>query len=196
MTAIDIGRLALQARINLIRVGAPRGVIAILFLLGATTWIWLAINARNPGQQEAVVTPARQERGVPLDGSVVKFDAEQNLRNFYEALGERSEVERYLKAMFAIAAHTGLSLDQGEYQAQADKNSSTYRYQILLPVKGSYGAIRRFCEQTLLALPFASLDEMSVKRESVGENALDVNLRFTFYLKDTLRVPQKAEAAK
>ena len=198
MTAADLGRIALQARIGLIRVGVIPAVIAILLLLGAAAWIWFAVNARHQGRQEQALAQARQRLRVPPAAGVAapELGAGQNLRKFYDVLGDRSESEQYLKDLFAIAAQTDLSLDQGEYQWQIDKNSSTYRYQILLPVKGSYSVIRRFCEQTLRALPFASLDELSFKRESVGEDALDANLRFTFYLKDRLRSPQEAGIAK
>lgn len=198
MTAINPGRIALQARIVLTRVGVIPGVIALSLLLGAAPWIWLAMNARDQTQQEQTLAQARQGLNVPLaaGGAAQGSAAEQNLRKFYDVLGNRSEAEQNLKVMFAIAEQTGLHLDQGEYQMQLDSNGSTYRYQILLPVKGSYGAIRRFCEKTLLALPFASLDELSFKRESIGEDALDADLRFTLNLKYLLRTQQQTGMAK
>lgn len=196
MTAINPGVIALQARISLMRAGVIPCVIAIVLLLGATIWIWVAINARGQ-QQEQVMAQARQGPSAPLATGVVALEgAEQNLRKFYAALGNRSESEQNLKVLFAIAAQMDLSLDQGEYQWRFDKNSSTYRYQILLPVIGSYGAIRQFCEEALLALPFASLDELSFMRESVGEDALSANLRFTFYLKDVPHAQQEAGVVK
>jgi hypothetical protein len=198
MTATDLGRVALQARIVLSRVGVIPGVIAILLLLGTSTWIWFAINARDQGQQGQALMQERQRLRESSTNSVANlgFSAEQKLSEFYDVLGNRSETEQYLKTVFTIASQAGLSLDQGEYQSLFDKNSNTYRYQMLLPVKGSYGVIRVFCEKTLLALPFASLDELSFKRESVGEDTLDVNLRISLYLKDVLREPQEAGKAK
>ncbi|MGA8146362.1 MAG: hypothetical protein WB870_02145 [Gallionellaceae bacterium] len=192
MTAINPGRIALQARIVVTRIGLIPGVIAISILLGAAPWIWLAMNSRDQEQQELALAQARQALSAPSASDVAAQGsvAEQNLRKFYAVLGDRSETEQSLKTLFAIAAQTGISLDQGEYQWQVEKNSSTYRYQILLPVKGSYSAIRRFCEKTLQALPFASLDELSFKRESIGEDELDANLRFALYLKDVPPGPQ------
>ncbi len=193
MIAVEPGRIALQARIALIRVGAIHGAIATLLVFGAAIWIWFAVNARAQDRQEHALAQVRQGLRVPLDAGVAapEHAAGKNLRNFYAALGERSKTEQYLKVLFATAAQADLSLDQGEYQEQTEKNSNTYRYQIRLPVKGSYGAIRRFCEKTLLALPFASLDELSFKRESIDEDTLDASLRFTFYLKDKLHAPQE-----
>jgi len=193
MIAVEPGRIALQARIALIRVGVIHGAIATLLVFGAAIWIWIAVNARAQDRQEHALAQVRQGLRVPLDAGVAapELAAGKNLRNFYAALGERSKTEQYLKVLFATAAQADLSLDQGEYQELTEKNSNTYRYQIRLPVKGSYGAIRRFCEKTLLALPFASLDELSFKRESIDEDTLDASLRFTFYLKDKLHAPQE-----
>ena len=193
MIAVEPGRIALQARIALIRVGVIHGAIATLLVFGAAIWIWIAVNARAQDRQEHALAQVRQGLRVPLDAGVAapELAAGKNLRNFYAALGERSKTEQYLKVLFATAAQADLSLDQGEYQELTEKNSNTYRYQIRLPVKGSYGAIRRFCEKTLLELPFASLDELSFKRESIDEDTLDASLRFTFYLKDKLHAPQE-----
>ena len=190
---MNAGRLALQAHIALGRVGAVPAVIAITLMLGGAAWVWFAVMALDQGQQEHTLAQARQELQAPSAASVVlpEFGAEQNLRKYYDVLGDRSETERYLKTLFAIAAQTGISLDQGEYQGQLDKDSDTYRYQIFLPVNGSYGDIRRFCEQMLLALPFASLDELNFKRESASADALDASLRFTLYLKAEPRTTQQ-----
>lgn len=202
ITAVSLGRIALQARISFFRVGVMRAVIALLLALGVAIWLWFALHALDQGQQEhalaltgALALKEAQQalRVAPVeDASTPEFTAEQNLQKFYDALGERAEVELYLKDLFAIAAQMEISLDQGEYLWQNDKNSGTYRYQILLPVKGAYRDIRRFCEKTLRDLPFVSLDELSFKRESVGDDEIDVNLRFTFFLKDAQHMPQPA----
>ncbi|MGZ3158645.1 MAG: hypothetical protein ACXU7H_06145, partial [Burkholderiaceae bacterium] len=52
------------------------------------------------------------------------------------------------------------------------------------PVKGQYQAIRKFCEQTLLAIPFASLDEINFKRDEITNSTLEAKLHFTLYLSD------------
>lgn len=195
MKAINPGTIALRVHIGLMRVGVIPGVIATLLLLGVAIWIGFAINTRVL-QQERILAQVQQGQREPLAVTARESEAKQNLRKFYDALGDRSEAEQNLKVLFGIAAEMDISLDQGEYQWQFDRNSGTYRYQVILPVKGAYGAIRQFCEEALLALPFASLDELSFKRESVGEDTLDANLHFTFYMNDVPRVPQQAGMGK
>ena len=70
----------------------------------------------------------------------------------------------------------------------------SWRHQILLPVKGGYSEIRQFCEKTLRTLPFASLDDLSFKRETIGEAELESSLRFTLYLKQPPRKPKGASS--
>jgi len=75
-------------------------------------------------------------------------------------------------------------LNQGEYKAGYDKASRVSTYQIILPVKGPYQAIWQFAMQGLREMPFASLDEVSFRRDSIAEPAVEARLRFTLYLKD------------
>ena len=75
-------------------------------------------------------------------------------------------------------------MSRADYKFGADRNGRYRTYQIVLPVKGSYSAIRQFCEQTLLAIPFASLDEMNFKRDAIGSSTLEAKLHFTVYLAD------------
>jgi hypothetical protein len=55
--------------------------------------------------------------------------------------------------------------------------------------KGNYVAIRNFTEEILLNLPFAGLDEISIKRETINTPLLEVKLKFSLYL----HAPKKIE---
>ncbi|MES2534455.1 MAG: hypothetical protein V4632_01150 [Pseudomonadota bacterium] len=174
----------LQARIALARFGWANGLacgLCMAAIIGGLSGIpylqkrseaqELALTrARQALQSAAIITPASP----PL--------AEERLGKFYDALGEKRHAEQQLKTLFAIARKSGLALNQAEYKSGADGNGRFHTYQILLPVKGSYAAIRQFCEQSLLAIPFASLDEMSFKRDAVSNRSVDAKLRFTLYL--------------
>jgi hypothetical protein len=85
---------------------------------------------------------------------------------------------------FALADKAGLVLSKGEYREAFDSNARVYTYQLTLPVKGSYRAIRDFAMQSLRAIPFASLDEISFRRDAIGDANVEARLRFTLYLRD------------
>lgn len=190
----------LTVRLALTRFGWANIFACILCVNGITGWVsgiphlhaqlrmlWQAISvARQPLQEAGKLTPAPAPR--PL--------AEERLASFYDNLGEKRHAEQQVKTLFAVAGKTQLTLNQAEYKLAFDKNGQYYTYQIVLPVKGTYGAIRQFCEQTLLAIPFASLDEISFKRDAIGSRTLEAKLRFTLYLAGAASPAQMANVAK
>ncbi|MFI4940283.1 MAG: hypothetical protein ACHP7O_08095 [Burkholderiales bacterium] len=189
MMRLNPSQLILQARIAIVRLPMIPCAAALLFATGAAAWIWFSLaapeqNARQETRLEAWQERALAQRRAQAAGNAAPgAAAEQNARDFYEALGDASASEQYVKTLFIIAKKTGLELAQGEYKWQFDKNSATYRYQVLLPVKGSYHAVRQFCLRSLAAMPFMSLDGLSFKREAIADNTLDASLHVTFYLR-------------
>lgn len=193
MNAMQLGKWALQLRIVCSRMGWAWSVAILALLCGALLWLCVM------GQRLSVVQPphsaAQTLLSAPVAKPVLPSGNAQNLEAFYALLGQRADTERALKILFALAKKNELSLDAGEYQWQQDQASNTARYQMTLPVKGSYRAVRQFCAQVLLALPFASLDEMSLSRESASEDSVDATLAFTLYLRDAAQYAPTTEAA-
>ena len=56
------------------------------------------------------------------------------------------------------------------------------RYEIVLPVAGSYPQIRDFLRRSLAEIPVLSVDQLSLKRESRNDAALQAELRMTFHM--------------
>lgn len=108
--------------------------------------------------------------------------ANGNLAQFQAVLGERRYVEQQLGTLFALAAKNGIVLSTGEYKAAVERNGGFATYQVNLPVKGSYSAIWQFAMASLGAIEFASLDDISFKRDSIGAPVVDARVRLTLYL--------------
>jgi hypothetical protein len=51
-------------------------------------------------------------------------------------------------------------------------------------VKGSYAAIWQFAMAALRTIPFASLDEITFRRDAIGDATVDARLKLTLYLRD------------
>ena len=177
----------LQIHLRLKRMGWANIVVALIFSLAiAGQWLWLPFKQTEQAAlqktldkiQAALRAPADQKPAAP------KPMAERNLIRFYDSLGEKSFVEQQVHTMFAIADQAGLSLKQGEYKLSFDKNGGFYTYQALLPMKGTYAQLRQFCEQTLLQIPFSSLDEISFKRDQIANRNLEARVKMSFYLSD------------
>lgn len=176
----------LQARLALGRLGWDIPLAGLACLAGAASWLWW-LPAQQARTAEQNATIARLERALKAPAKPAPAPdpspAQARLAAFYATLGDRGQSGQSLRAMFELARESGLMLSQGDYNSQSDRDSRTDTYRIVLPVTGSYAAIRRFCEKTLLAIPFASLDEISFKRPTVGSPVLEARLRFTLHLK-------------
>lgn len=187
MTLLSLAQLHIRARLFCQRLGAINSFVLVMICSGIFTGWWylsyLQKQANEPFDKarqslRALETLHDETREPPLP------IPEQRLRAFYDNLGEKRYVEQQIKTLFAIAEKSGISLNQAEYKFAYDKSSDIHTYHVTLPVKGQYEAIQTFCKKTLLAVPFASLDDLNFKRDAIDDNSLEAKLRFTFYLAD------------
>ena len=181
MTAIDNNSMRLRAQLLLRRLGAPACLAVALFALGAAAWVWAWQQRAVAAQLEARPLP---QPALAVVTAVPPATASENLARFYAALGQQRHAEQQVKQLFDLAAKNGLLLSQGEYKSGYDKASRVATYQVTLPLKGSYAAVWQFALQALRAVPFASLDELSFRREQIADTELEARLRLTFYLTD------------
>lgn len=183
MTRLDGSSLSLQVKIGFARVGSVTWLLLLLFVVGVGAFV--ALDSQAPTSVDAL-RQTRAERlarfRAPAAGAPATPAAQQHLAAFYAVLGEPSATEAHVKLLFDVARRSGISLAQGEYKWSVDGSGQTERYQIRLPVKGSYAAIRAFCEAVLRELPFASLDELSLKRQVVADATLDATVQFSLHL--------------
>lgn len=182
MMAIDLNILRLRAQLLLRRMGAPAWLAVALLVLGVAAWAW--------AWQQRAVAARLEARTMPQPSLAVAIVAQpatasENLARFYATLGQQRHAEQQVKQLFDLAAKNGLLLAQGEYKSAYDKAGRVATYQVTLPLKGSYAAVWQFALQALRAMPFASLDELSFRREQIADAQLEARVRLTFYLTDT-----------
>ena len=193
-----LSRLVLRLRLALARTGPVAVGAGVLCLAGALALAWLLPERALQGQRRVV---ALSLAAMPATAAAVPAPSSPNanLALFYDTLGDRRQAEQQVKTLFALAAKTGLVLSQGEYKNGFERNGRFYTYQVNLPVKGSYAAIWAFCTLALRAIPFASLDEISFRRDTIGEPTVEARLRLTLYLADpfadSLAAPSAAPLA-
>ena len=182
----------LRLRLVLLRANpiALAAGLAVLALACALAWtlnaVWTLQRAQAAddarARQQAL---ARQAAPAPVAAPPAPpAPAPDNLDAFYGALGERQAAEQQVRTLFGLAAKSGLVLRQGEYKPGYDRNAHVATYQVDLPVKGSYQAIWQFAMAALRAIPFASLDDISFRRDAIGDASVEARLRLTLYLRD------------
>lgn len=187
MRSLQIGKHFLQVKLMLVHVGGIGILAAALCLTGAITWLWSIPHAKHfaRGQQTEIYN---QKLSLQMPPPAPKLEplspAQSNLLAFYSTLGTRQSATDQIRLLFNHAREAGIALEKGEYKSAYSPTSRSYSYQVLLPVTGNYGAIRRFCEKVLVAIPFASLDEITFRRDGIAAGALQAKLRFTLHLGD------------
>jgi hypothetical protein len=183
MKPLNFSALALRARLAVMALGPVFCLACLMIVAGAAALAWLlpqrALQAeRHQVAMRLVMMPAAASLKLPPE------TANQNLALFYDTLGEQRYAEQQVKTLFALAAKANLSLSQGEYKSAYDRNGQLHTYQVTLPVKGSYGQVWSFGLMALRSIPYASLDELSFKRENIGDAQVEARLRLTMYLSD------------
>lgn len=194
-----LGILGLQIRLTLIRFGWCNEVALLLVAAGILAWLFAipAGNGKVSALQEKLASAQQAQRIQRAKAAAppAKPVAEENLARFNTTLGDPRSTEQQIKTLFAIGKKTGLILNQAEYKLTHNKSGRYYAYQIQLPLKGSYAAIRKFCEQTLLEIPCVALNDIEFKREAIANSMMEARLRFTLYLTDTQVSAQDMTAA-
>lgn len=159
------------------------GVLGLTLLVGAASVYFTVVQDRATRlaeiKRESASLKSRIERaaksGIPETGSA------EELAKFYGFFSGPILTD-WLNKLYAAADAQKLLLEQGEYRLSPDKTGKLTRYQITLPVKGSYLQIRQFVDQALLDVPVAALDDINFKREAIGGTQLEARIKFTLYL--------------
>jgi len=107
----------------------------------------------------------------------------EQLATFYAFFPSPHSSPDWLGRINAAARAKGLVLRSGEYKLERSADQRLARYQITLPVVGSYAQIRGFVGQVLADIPAAALEEITLRRESVSSPTLEARIRLTLYLR-------------
>jgi len=183
MKPVNAAVLVLRLRLGVTALGPVFCAACALIVLAGAALLWLAPQRALQAERQQV---AMRLAALPATAAAhaAPLSANQNLTLFYATLGEQRYAEQQVKTLFGLAAKAGLSLSQGEYKSAYDRNARLHTYQVTLPVKGSYRDVWKFALLTLRAIPFASLEEIAFKRDSIGEAQVEARLRLTLYLAD------------
>lgn len=90
--------------------------------------------------------------------------------------------EVQLQVMGARAASEQVQLARADYSLRPVPGLPVAQWQVTQPVRARYPQLRRYIEAVLRELPHASLDQVSVRRDSAGVEDLDVRLQWSLWL--------------
>jgi hypothetical protein len=172
----------MNARRLLRRLGAPGiagiGVLAACAAMYASTQ--RPLEARVAAGRAAL--ESRAERAAAGGGAPLSPEA--GLEAFYRFFATGVGAERQLDRLFALARSHQLELLQGSYRYNRAPGEKLARYEVTLPVKGTYAQIRRFLAAVLNEIPVASLDRIAFERKRAADTQVEASIRFTLFLQE------------
>jgi hypothetical protein len=177
----------LKAQLGVRTINPVQVFAAVLCVAGLSLWLWGMpyLKHQHRGLQKEVSQLQARLDHLPVIADHEEMTiSEQHLRNFYLTLGETHYAEQQVATVIALANKSGLSLAQTDYKMAENKNGNFRTYTVTIPLKGQYAMIRSFCDQMLLAVPFAALNELTFKRVSISNQIIETRVRFTLYLDD------------
>ena len=166
------------------RLGWP-GLAGIALMLVALLYAFFALlPARENLQHISLqVVQTQQYLNQIKDGILPPPTAEgSELETFLGMLPQQAEATRAIDQIYTQAQLQNIALARGEYSLGVDPKTRMARYQILLPVSGSYPQLRRFLHAVLSQVPALVLENVDIKRKQIADVQLDGRVRMTLYL--------------
>ncbi|WP_322025301.1 hypothetical protein [Burkholderia sp. BCC1977] len=154
--------------------------LAGILMLGAAGITYAALagvesDTRAMQAPAGAVRAARGHRPADAHGAAVDATTLDTLPTLFPRFSQSADD---IASIFEQARDSHLTLGSAEYQVTTESGARFARYQVLLPVKDQYGAIRHFLASVLNNVPNAALQEIHVERPAVGSSILDARVRF------------------
>lgn len=156
----------------------------VVFLLAAATAAgnWLVLQ---PGRTALAATHADlalARAALPRKlADPAPLSEQRQLTALQHALRHSPEPAQLVREMAALAQAEQIVFAQGEYQQQVHATTQVTQVLVTQPIRAAYPQLRRYIESVLRTIPNASLDQMAVRRENVGQSQLEVRLRWSFW---------------
>ncbi len=129
-------------------------------------------------QQEAASAQARHRAPAERVGTAAP---ERELRTFYAFFPPLNALPDALQRIYAAGRGAGIDLELGEYRLTQRDGHRLARYQMTLPMKGTYAQIRTFVGKVLEEVPALALDDIDLKRDAVSSSALRARIRMSLF---------------
>lgn len=150
------------------------GLAAVLIFAGAGIFFTFTLQ---PLKEKHRVLEARASAATP--GQQAASPAEK-LGAVYEYLNKPESTTDWLAKLYAIGSATGVELHSASYKTAA-AGGRLERYEIVVPLTGSYTQMRDFLKRSLAEIPVLSLDQISLKRETRRDGTVQAELRLTLH---------------
>lgn len=161
----------------------PWGLLGLAMLVVALSLLLIVLvpAIRQLDVLDADMAKLRAEmpmqRGMSVDRS-----PQTTLKAFYDFLPAENTTTKVLAQLYTLADAQDLEPQKVEYVLTHSADANYSRYQITLPVRGHYVAVRRFMTSVLNEMPAAAFNEVSFKRVGTTGQEVEAMMRLTIFL--------------
>lgn len=154
------------------------GLAALVLLAAAAAFHFMVLK---PLETRNVQLKQLVSRQVPGAQASQPGNAADKVARVYEYLQKDEETTDWLAKLHGIGAATGVQLKSATYRTEKTEGRIV-RYEMVLPLAGSYPQIRDFLQRSLAEIPVMSVDQLTLKRESRSDGAVQAELRVTLHM--------------
>lgn len=158
---------------------AAAGLLVLVAAI-ALQMLWVdSLHARNAALHQEL----REQRQAQAQKPQANEDKAQRQAAFFATLPDATEAVEAIAVLNQAAQRNKVALVTAEYRVTRAGSGPLLRYQISVPLRADYVHLHAWLTQVLNALPHAALDDISFKRDDVGQEQLDARVRFTVFLR-------------
>lgn len=161
------------------------GLVGALLVAGAAAYgagVLLPARDQLAANETRVARAERKAAAVRSGTESAPLSPRQRSERFYAMLPATTEVTQYVERIYAAAEAEKLSLMHGEYTGAELPTANLVRYKITLPLKGSYGQIRRFIAEATKTVPGLALDDVALQRPSIGDAQVEARVQMSLFM--------------
>lgn len=161
-------------------------LLCILCLLMAASYFWLVPALRAQVDNDALVLATLQAQNTAIATQHSTQSAPSALDNsqldFLQQLGNSRQLTSYYASILDASQASGLQILNVEFRTGIKVSDKINRQDLSILVRGPYSNIRKFTNSTMGAMPFLSLNNLEISRDTVANPAADARFDFSVYL--------------
>jgi Tfp pilus assembly protein PilO len=154
------------------------GLAALALMAAAAAFHFMVLKPLDASNAQLEDRVSRQ---APRAAAGAPGNAADQVAQVYEYLQKDEETTDWLAKLHGIGGATGVQLKSASYRTEKTAGRMV-RYEMVLPLVGSYPQIRDFLQRARAEIPVMSIDQLTLKRESRNDGALQVELRLTLHM--------------
>lgn len=182
-----LNRLVPQLRWHIGRLGVI-GKVGVGLLAATSIYFFSAVLPQESVLQklkeraEALQIQALSKQAPSDAEGGKKMSGDQALQAFYDFFPRIDSSPFWIRELVGIAKKRNVELSSSEYRLVDESGARLARYEMILPVRGSYAQVRAFIADALETIPAMAISAIAIKRENVTSEKLEVRLEINLYL--------------